>query len=169
MASSDVSLLASELEKIRNLTGEELFTRFQTICPSKRPGENFTAKLDSAELDTVYKCSLLLSTVTDGKKIPREFQLKAVLALLARRDCLINAGTGSGKTLCMVLPALLDPTMISLVISPLKRLQVLQVSCINDLTASTFPLKAGRTSPISLTMLKNSIGFSRSPTTRRTP
>ena len=100
MASSDVSLLASELEKIRNLTGEELFTRFQTICPSKRPGENFTAKLDSAELDTVYKCSLLLSTVTDGKKIPREFQLKAVLALLARRGiCLINAGTGSGKTL----------------------------------------------------------------------
>ncbi|KAH9961658.1 hypothetical protein BGW80DRAFT_1125400, partial [Lactifluus volemus] len=44
------------------------------------------------------------------------------------QDTLIDAGTGSGKTLCMILPALLDPTAVSLVISPLKRLQVLQVA-----------------------------------------
>jgi hypothetical protein len=33
-----------------------------------------------------------------AKKIPREFQLKAVLALLSGQDTLIDAGTGSGKT-----------------------------------------------------------------------
>lgn len=133
MASPDMSLLANELENIRKLTGEELFSRFQAICSSKRPGETFLEKLDASEQDAVYKCSLLLSAVTNGKKVPREFQLKAVLALLSRQDCLINTGTGSGKTLCMVLPALLDPTMVSLVVSPLKRLQILQVSCVNDL------------------------------------
>jgi ATP-dependent helicase YprA (DUF1998 family) len=133
MAHSDTSLLASELENIRNLTGDSLHTRFYDICSSKRPGDEFIAKLSDSERDTVYKCCLLLSTVTNGKKIPREFQLKAVLTLLAGQDCLIDAGTGSGKTLCMVLPALLDPTTVSLVVSPLKRLQVLQVSWMNDI------------------------------------
>jgi ATP-dependent helicase YprA (DUF1998 family) len=58
--------------------------------------------------------------VTNGKKIPWEFQLEAVLALLFGKDTLIDAGTGSGKSLCMIPPALLDPTAVSLVISPLK-------------------------------------------------
>src|ERR1700733_9771029 len=117
MAHPDASLLANELESIDELTGVLLFSRFQEICSSKRPGPEFLAKLDAAERDTVYKCCLLLSMVTNGKKIPREFQLEAVLALLSGRDSLIDAGTGSGKTLCMVLPALLDPKAVSLVVS----------------------------------------------------
>jgi ATP-dependent helicase YprA (DUF1998 family) len=132
MAQPDASLLANELENIRNLTGDLLLSRFEEICPIKRPGPEFLATLDTSERDTVYKCCLLLSTVTNGEKIPREFQLKAVLALLSGQDTLIDAGTGSGKTLCMILPALLDPTAVSLVISPLKRLQVLQVSSTSD-------------------------------------
>ncbi|KAF8486547.1 P-loop containing nucleoside triphosphate hydrolase protein [Russula emetica] len=140
-------LLATELENIRNLTGDLLFSRFQEICSSKRPGPEFLGKLDTSERETVYRCCLLLSTVTNGEKIPREFQLKAVLTLLAGKDCLIDAGTGSGKTLCMILPALLDPTAVSLVVSPLKRLQVLQVAefqsygltaaCINEDTPNS--------------------------------
>ena len=133
MAHPDASLLAAELENIRNLTEDSLLSRFQEICSSKRPGPEFMAKLDDCQRDTVYKCCILLSAVTNGKKIPREFQLKAVLVLLAGQDCLIDAGTGSGKTLCMVLPALLNPTGVSLVVSPLKRLQVLQVKCFNDI------------------------------------
>src|SRR3984885_7287569 len=135
MAHPDASLLANELESIDELTGVLLFSRFQEICSSKRPGPEFLAKLDNSERDTVYKCCLLLSTVTNGNKVPREFQLEATLALLAGRDSLINAGTGSGKTLCMVLPALLDPTSISLVISPLKRLQLLQVNLFGGINA----------------------------------
>ena len=129
MADSNKSLLATELKNIRTLTGDSLRSRFLEICSSKRLGHDFLTKLDTTKQVTVYKCCLLLSTVTEGKKIPREFQLNAALALLAGKDCLIDAGTGSGKTLCMILPALLDPAAISLVISPLKRLQILQVNC----------------------------------------
>jgi ATP-dependent helicase YprA (DUF1998 family) len=103
-----MSLLANELKNIRNLTGDLLYSRFQEMCPIKRPGPEFLAKLDDSQQVTVYKCCLLLSTVTNGDKIPREFQLEATLALLAGQDSLIHAATGSGKTLCMVLPALLD-------------------------------------------------------------
>jgi ATP-dependent helicase YprA (DUF1998 family) len=131
MAHPDTPLLATELENIQNLTGDLLFSRFQEICSSKRPGPEFLRKLDTSECNTVYKCCLLLSMVTNGEKIPWEFQLKAVLMLLAGNDCLIDAGTGSGKTLCMILPALLDPTAVSLVVSPLKQLQVLQLKCLS--------------------------------------
>jgi len=128
MAQSDVSSLANELKTIRDLSGDQLLSKFQHICSSKRPGLDFMEKLDDSKCDTVHKCCLLLSTVTDGKKIPREFQLEATLALCAGQDSLIHAATGSGKTLCMVLLALLDAKVVSLVVSPLKRLQVLQVS-----------------------------------------
>ena len=130
MATTDVSCLETDLETIRNLTGDPLVSRYQEIPSSQRLGHEFFENLDTSERETVYKCCLLLYTATKGKKVPREFQLESTLALLAGKDCLINAGTGSGKTLCMVLPALLDPTSISLVISPLKRLQILQVNCV---------------------------------------
>jgi superfamily II DNA helicase RecQ len=133
MVQSDISSLSNELEHICNLSGDQLLSKFQGICSSKRPGLDFMAKLDDSKRDTVYKCCLLLSTVTKGKKVPREFQLEATLALLAGQDSLIHAATGSGKTLCMILPALLDTTAVSLVVSPLKRLQVLQVSWVNGI------------------------------------
>ena len=41
---------------------------------------------------------------------------------------MVDVGTGYGKTLCMIIPCLLDsPSSISIVISPLKRLQAVQV------------------------------------------
>jgi ATP-dependent helicase YprA (DUF1998 family) len=120
MAQSDVSSLTNDLENIRNLSGDQLLSKFKGICSSKRPGLDFMAKLDNSKRDSIYKCCLLLSAVTNGKKIPQEFQLEATLALLAHQDSLIHTATGSGKTLCMVLPALLDATTVSLVISPLK-------------------------------------------------
>jgi replicative superfamily II helicase len=46
-----------------------------------------------------------------------------------RQDCLIAAGTGSGKTLLIALSILLDDPAadsITITISPLKRLQVTQ-------------------------------------------
>ncbi|KAG2353568.1 hypothetical protein BDR07DRAFT_1309106, partial [Suillus spraguei] len=65
---------------------------------------------------TVY---VLTSTVI----VPRQFQLEAVLATLNGRDSVITAGTGSGKTLCIIIPILLRPGTVSITISPLKRLQ----------------------------------------------
>ena len=56
--------------------------------------------------------------------VPRQFQLEAILATLNGRDSIITAGTGCGKTLCLIIPNLLRPDTI---ISPLKRLQITQV------------------------------------------
>jgi hypothetical protein len=78
MAQPDVSLLANELESIRNLSGDWHLLKFQGLCSSKsteRPGVDFMANLDNIKQDTVYKCCILLSMVTNGKKIPRKFQL----------------------------------------------------------------------------------------------
>ncbi|KAF8233987.1 hypothetical protein L208DRAFT_1264260, partial [Tricholoma matsutake] len=60
-----------------------------------------------------------------------ELQLHACLATFNGQDSLVDAGTGSGKTLPITLSLLLnDPEnhFISLTISPLKWLQVTQVS-----------------------------------------
>ena len=130
MATTDASCIKIDLGSIRDLTGDQLVSRYLEIPLNQRLRHDFIDNLDALGKEAAYKCCLLLYTITNGKKVPREFQLESTIALLAGRDCLINAGTGSGKTLCMVLPALLDPTSVSLVISPLKRLQILQVTCI---------------------------------------
>ena len=135
MATTDASCSATDLENIRNLTGDQLVSRYHEIPSSQQLRHEFIENLESPEREIAYKCCLLLYTVTNGEKVPREFQLEATLALLAGRDSLINAGTGSGKTLCMVLLALLDPMSVSLVISPLKRLQILQVNVFGGIDA----------------------------------
>ncbi|KAJ7735353.1 P-loop containing nucleoside triphosphate hydrolase protein [Mycena metata] len=42
-----------------------------------------------------------------------------------------DSGTGSGKTLCQILPNLMHPITTSMTISPLKRLQILQCNAIS--------------------------------------
>ncbi|KAF8549728.1 hypothetical protein OG21DRAFT_1369605, partial [Imleria badia] len=65
---------------------------------------------------------LIVSFLTEGRVVPCVFQIQASLEVLHRRDCVVIAGTGSGKTLCLLIPLLLRPETISITISPLKRL-----------------------------------------------
>ncbi|KAF9221447.1 hypothetical protein BS17DRAFT_640606, partial [Gyrodon lividus] len=58
--------------------------------------------------------------LTSSTIVPRVFQLQASLAILNGRDTIITAGTGSGKTLCVLIPMLLRPGSMSITISPLK-------------------------------------------------
>ena len=124
MAQSDVSLLTNELKSIYNLLSDQLLLKFQGLLSSSKLTEqlelDFMANLNNVKQDTVYKCCLLLSMVTNGKKIPQKFQLEAMLALLAGQKTLIHVATGLGKTLYMVLPAHFNATSVSLVVSPLK-------------------------------------------------
>ena len=48
-------------------------------------------------------------------------------ALVEKKNLVIMTGTGSGKTLCQIIPNMLYPASTSMTISPLKRLQILQV------------------------------------------
>ena len=70
----------------------------------------------------------LLSGLPLGKRLfLTSFSLQQQ-SLLSGQDTLVDVGTGYGKTLCMIIPCLLDsPGLISVVISPLKRLQAIQV------------------------------------------
>jgi Lhr-like helicase len=86
----------------------------------------FLNSLNESDRSTCLRACLLFFRVTNGK-VPRQFQLESTLAVMSGRDSVIIAGTGSGKTVCMMLPLLLDPGSISVVISPLKRLQMNQV------------------------------------------
>lgn len=76
-------------------------------------------------LDALRAC-LLVFSVTDGRIVPRQFQLSAGLAAFRGKNSIVNAGTGSGKTLSMAIPLLMDPAAIAIIISPLKRLQTTQ-------------------------------------------
>ncbi|KAH9054914.1 hypothetical protein EDB87DRAFT_1548254, partial [Lactarius vividus] len=62
-------------------------------------------------------------------------QFKVVLANWNGEDCLVSAGTRSGKTLSIALNVLLDDPdahLVTLTISPLKRLQVTQETDFNS-------------------------------------
>ena len=76
-------------------------------------------------LDALRAC-LLVFSVTDRRTVPRPFQLSAGLAAYRRTCTIVNAGTGSGKTLSMAIPLLMDPEAVAIIVSPLKRLQVTQ-------------------------------------------
>ncbi|PPQ85606.1 hypothetical protein CVT24_012363 [Panaeolus cyanescens] len=56
-----------------------------------------------------------------------DWQLKVTEALLLKLDCIVIAGTGSGKTIPFMIPLLADPSKKVIIISPLKVLQDDQV------------------------------------------
>ncbi|KAJ7626970.1 P-loop containing nucleoside triphosphate hydrolase protein [Roridomyces roridus] len=87
----------------------------------------YLATLDDRHATLALRACLLAFFANPKRIVPRQFQLEATLALADGRDVIVDCGTGSGKTLCQILPNLLFPTTSSLTISPLKRLQVVQV------------------------------------------
>lgn len=117
----------------------DVLIQLASVSIKNRLPHDFIATLDNEEkLDAIRAC-LIVSVLTDGSIVPRTFQLEASLAILRRHDSVIIAGTGSGKTLCLLIPILLRLESISLTISPLKRLQTTQVSNITG-TNSTGPM-----------------------------
>ncbi|KAF9556931.1 P-loop containing nucleoside triphosphate hydrolase protein [Agrocybe pediades] len=68
------------------------------------------------------------------KHSPREFQIEAIKAQLLRKDVLVHAGTGAGKTMIAAGPhAMTDSKgMVSFVVSPLIALQEEQAQTFRD-------------------------------------
>ncbi|KAJ7193460.1 hypothetical protein GGX14DRAFT_304251, partial [Mycena pura] len=92
--------------------------------------------LPSAYIDTLnddYKtiairASILVFIASSGRMVPRQYQLESTNATAHGLDCMVDSGTGSGKTLCQIILNLLFPDTTSMTISPLKRLQTLQAA-----------------------------------------
>jgi ATP-dependent helicase YprA (DUF1998 family) len=117
------------LTKIRSYSLEMLKLIYQESIPSELALPTAFWKSYGDEKLAIGFRACLAIWATSGKKIvPNEFQLTATISLMSGQDTLVDVGTGYGKTLCMIMPCLLDsPGLISIVISPLKRLQAVQV------------------------------------------
>ena len=87
---------------------------------------SWITSLDPDQYLDALRASLLVFSVSDGRVAPREFQLTAGLTAFWQKHAIVNAGTGSGKTLSMVIPLLMDPDAVAIIVSPLKRLQITQ-------------------------------------------
>lgn len=126
--------LSERLQSLRTCSGEELAQLVSNLRLVERLPLAFLDGLATEDRITCYRVALLCYCVTLSVQIPREMQLRVVLADQHKQDSLVSAGTGSGKTLPIVLNALLDAPdlqLVTLVISPLKRLQVTQENDFN--------------------------------------
>lgn len=119
--------MPSLLRAIRDVDDDDIL-RISTIViqPDSLPID-YLQSLPLNDLALSLRACLVVYTITLGKFIPRVFQLQATLETMRGRDSIVIAGTGSGKTMCIVIPLLLEPNCISVTISPLKRLQMMQV------------------------------------------
>ncbi|KAF9525193.1 P-loop containing nucleoside triphosphate hydrolase protein [Crepidotus variabilis] len=110
------------------MSDRQILSGYSTRIPSSRAlPVIFWESYSEQQKILGFRLSLLLWIASGHKLLPREFQLQATLALLSGKDVLVDVGTGYGKTLCMILPCLLNPELLAMIISPLKRLQALQI------------------------------------------
>ena len=82
--------------------------------------------LEAGQRLNALRACLLVFAVTNGQVLPRQFQLRAGLAAYEGKNTVVNAGTGSGKTLSMAIPLLMNLDAVAIIVSPLKRLQSTQ-------------------------------------------
>ncbi|KAK7016068.1 II DNA helicase [Favolaschia claudopus] len=120
--------LQKTLQEFRQMPLDELTTVALDILPLDRSLLSFFDTLDIEHRTLALRACLLVYFASKCTIVPKQFQLEANNALEDRRDVLIDSGTGSGKTLCQIIPNLMHPMTMSVTISPLKRLQILQVA-----------------------------------------
>ena len=121
--------LKSEVEQILALRLTELEIEAAPIIPQHRlPSKDFIRALNVKQKTDVLHGCLLVYFLSNGKAVLHDFQLQTCLGPLAGRDTVLCLGTGSGKTLVLILLLLLRPNDISLLVVPLKWLQLVQVN-----------------------------------------
>jgi ATP-dependent helicase YprA (DUF1998 family) len=121
----DHRAIYERLENIHSLSDELLRKQYEAQIPSNlAPPATFWSSYNEKQVNYGLQSPLLLWIVSFSKLVPREFQLRAIISTMSDQDSLIDVGTGNGKTLCMIILCLLSPKTISVVISPLKQLQL---------------------------------------------
>lgn len=122
------------VQHFRTCSPGEISQLISMEIPQDRLPIQYLESLSEEDRTVCFRASMICWAVTGRAMVPREMQLRTVLADFHGRDALIAAGTGSGKTLPIALCILLDNpanNFITLTISPLKRLQVTQESDFN--------------------------------------
>jgi len=134
---STVPNLSERLETLRTCTVnylEDLVLAIGSEITSRLP-TSYLGNLAITDRAICLRVCLICYSLTGSSQVPREMQLRAVLASRNGKDCLVAAGTGSGKTLPIALNILLDDPskqLVTLTLSPLKRLHITQESDFNS-------------------------------------
>jgi ATP-dependent helicase YprA (DUF1998 family) len=105
--------------------GEHEVIKARSTAHLQQACETAEKKRKYNSLDTRTRLETLFSEQSGFK--PYGWQLDVAEAILLGLDCVVIAGTGSGKTIPFMLPLLLHPDKMALIISPLKVLQRDQV------------------------------------------
>jgi hypothetical protein len=134
----DSKFIPAALYVIRLLDAADVL-RFSAaiIPPNLYPTSSFLSGLSNEDHILALRACLLVFTVTRGRLVPHDLQLKAGVAAATGKETFVIARTGWDKTLCIAIPILLRPDRISITVSPLKRLQMMQVT--QNILAMTFP------------------------------
>ena len=117
------------LAEIRGYSAQEVLDDISRLGLLSKLPATYLESLAEPDRVICFRATLLCYCVTGGTQIPREMQLRSVLADRHGKDSLVAAGTGSGKTLPIALNMLLDDPskkLVTLTLSPLKRLQSTQ-------------------------------------------
>src|SRR6266480_3520551 len=111
------------------LSGEDIIIRrerdglFRVVSKEDMTCEKKIRKMR----ETLWRESRALDILVEKQRFPYTYQVAAVAEVLGKRDVFIKAGTGMGKSFNYQLLALLRPTKVVLVISPLLALMDDQV------------------------------------------
>lgn len=102
----------------------------------KAKGPSRTSAWKGVSLDNLKDLAEKIKEKFKWQHTPRDFQMDAVKAQLQRKDVLIHAGTGAGKTFIAAGPHAHEACKgkVTFMISPLIALQEEQVSpsCVHD-------------------------------------
>jgi ATP-dependent helicase YprA (DUF1998 family) len=119
------------VSKIRDIPSKDLYFLVERSPPATRNlSTTFLASLTPGHRVLALRLCLIANTIFPNIS-PRDFQIQAAIAVLEKQDSIVHAGTGYGKTLTIILPHLLRPKLVSILVTPLKRLQALQVEEFN--------------------------------------
>src|SRR6266545_3032545 len=117
-----------------NCSAEDISHLVTAVIPQDHLPLQYLESLSTDNRTVCYRAAMICRVVTGSSIVPREMQFRAVLVYFKKKDCLIAAGTGSGKTLPIALCILLDDpaaNLLTITVSPLKRLQVSQEADFN--------------------------------------
>ncbi|KAF4618097.1 hypothetical protein D9613_012644 [Agrocybe pediades] len=126
--------LDEKLSFFRSCSAAELPGLVFSVLPVHQLPGSYLESLSAEDSAVCLRACMICWAITEGTMVPREMQLRTVVADYHGQDTLISAGTGSGKTLPIALCIHLDNPSdhrINLTVSPLKRLQVTQESDFN--------------------------------------
>jgi ATP-dependent helicase YprA (DUF1998 family) len=97
--------LCHTLTNIRNSSLDTLKISYEMSIPAElAPPASFWESYTDEKLAIGLRACLALWESSGKKMVPREFQLTATIALMSGQDCLVDVGTGYGKTFCMIIP-----------------------------------------------------------------